>query len=100
MAEKFHILDFPEDNHFNAKEFSKIAKNAAELTEDYSLDSSLDALNTLMLIAKDAPGTSVKSPELIDQARSIAKDTLEQTSLMLDEVKRFKSLSAEIAKHS
>ncbi|OUS11729.1 hypothetical protein A9Q97_07015 [Rhodospirillales bacterium 47_12_T64] len=100
MAEKFHIIDFPEDNHIDPKEFSKIAKNAAELTEDYSLHSNLDALNTLVLIAEDTPGSSVKASDLVRQSSSIADDTLDQTCLMIDEVKRFKTLSADIVKHS
>ncbi|WP_419903873.1 hypothetical protein [Kiloniella sp.] len=100
MARKFHIIDFPQDDQIDAKEFSKIAKNAAELTEDYSLHSNLDALNTLMVMAEHTPGATEKPAVLAEQANAIAKDTLDQANLMIEEVKRFKAMSAAIAKHS
>ncbi len=97
MAEKFHILDFPEDNQLDAKEFSKLAEQAADLTEDYAFYSNLDALSTLLETASPLP----KQPrEAASQIASIAKDTLQQTSMMIDEVQRFKSLSKKIARHS
>ncbi|MFD2204111.1 hypothetical protein [Kiloniella antarctica] len=100
MAEEFHIIDFPEDNHIDAKEFSKIAKNAAELTEDYSFHAGLDALNTLLSITEGEPAIIPAQSTPLEQAGAIASDTLAQASLMIDEVRRFKTLSAEIAKHS
>ncbi len=100
MAEEFHIIDFPENNHIDAKEFSKIAKNAAELTEDYSFHASLDALSTMVSIAENVPGTTSTHSTPVEQASAIATDTLGQASLMIDEVKRFKTLSSKIAKHS
>ncbi|KLN62114.1 hypothetical protein WH96_00805 [Kiloniella spongiae] len=97
MAEKFHILDFPEDNQLDAKEFSKLAEQAADLTEDYAFYSNLDALSTLIETAKPSSNQGL---EATSQATSIAKDTLQQTSMMIDEVGRFKTLSEKIAKHS
>ncbi|KKJ76286.1 hypothetical protein WH95_13780 [Kiloniella litopenaei] len=97
MAEKFHILDFPEDSQLDEKEFSKLAEQAADLTEDYAFYANLDALNTLLETASPTPK---KTLEASSQAASIAKDTLQQTSMMIDEVQRFKSLSKKIAKHS
>ncbi|WP_299380854.1 hypothetical protein [uncultured Kiloniella sp.] len=97
MAEKFHILDFPEDNQLDAKEFSKLAEQAADLTEDYAFYSNLDALNTLLETASPLPKRPLKAASKV---ASIAKDTLQQTNMMIDEVQRFKALSKKIAKHS
>ncbi|WP_085904111.1 hypothetical protein [Kiloniella majae] len=101
MAEKFHILDFPEDSQLNEKEFSKLAEQAADLTEDYAFYSNLDALSTLIETASPSSDkTSEAASQTTSKASSIAKDTLQQTGMMIDEVQRFKSLSEKIAKHS
>ncbi len=102
MAEKFHILDVPEDNQLDEKEFSRLAEQAADLTEDYAFYSNLDALNTLIDTASSISSSQVSetASEATSRAMSIAKDTLQQTSMMIDEVQRFKSLSEKIAKHS
>jgi len=102
MAEKFHILDVPEGNQLDEKEFSKLAEQAADLTEDYAFYSNLDALNTLIDTANSVSSSQVSETvsEATSRATSIAKDTLQQTSMMIDEVQRFKSLSEKIAKHS
>ncbi|WP_120498724.1 hypothetical protein [Kiloniella sp. EL199] len=97
MAEKFHILDLPEDDQLDAKEFSKLAEQAADLTEDYAFYSNLDALSTLI---KTAEPSANQTSEAASQVISIANDTLQQTDMMIDEVQRFKSLSEKIAKHS
>ncbi|WP_020594405.1 hypothetical protein [Kiloniella laminariae] len=99
MAEEFHILDFSQDNQIDAKEFSRRAEIAASLTEDFAMDAGMDALNTLLLVAKNVQQSTAGDENLLQQSRAIAADTLDQATLMIEEVERFKNLSAELSRH-